>query len=321
MLDIIEQDTTLYEHRFRAMNTDVAAWIWSTQLQAEAQLGAVEDCFAAVEDNLSRFRPHSELSRLNAAAGKGPVPVSSQLFTLLSLALDHARASGGIFDPTVLNAMQRAGYDRSFEQVTAEGATTSSPVAKQDNGGWRRVVLDPRSHTVTLPADMGIDLGGIAKGWTVDQTALRLGAYGPALVDAGGDMRATASINGECWPVAVQDPFHPTKDLLVLRIANDAVATSSIGKRRWQRNGRTYHHLIDPRTQQPAETDLHSVTVLAPTTVEAEIAAKVALILGSADGVEYLKDRHLSAFLVDAHGGPIQVGSLPVDICPMRLRD
>lgn len=313
MLDAIQQDTTLYEHRFRAMNTDVAAWIWSSRLHAETQLTAVEDCFANVEDNLSRFRAHSELSRLNAAAGKGPVPVSSQLFTIISLALDYARAGGGIFDPTVLIAMQHAGYDRSFEQMPAKDETTLSPVALPHGGGWRRVVLDEEAHTVTLPRGMGIDLGGIAKGWTVDQTALRLGAFGPALVDAGGDIRVTASIDGEAWPIAVQDPFDPAQDLLVLRIIDGAVATSSIGKRRWQRSGHTYHHLIDPRTQQPAATDLHSVTVLASTTVDAEIAAKVALILGRVDGVKYLENRRLSAILVDADGRQHRIGPLPVD--------
>ena len=311
MLDAIQQDTTLYEHRFRAMNTDVAAWIWATRLQAQVQLETVEDTFNKVEAKLSRFRRQSELCRLNAAAGKGPIPVSFLLFNLLSLALDHAHASGGIFDPTVLNAINHAGYDRSFELIPAQDLRPLPSPAPADDGGWRRIVLDPRSKTITLPVGLGIDLGGIAKGWMVDQTALRLGVHGPALVDAGGDIRVTAPLEGEAWPVAVQDPFNLDRDLLVLRIEQGAVATSSVGGRRWQRNGRIYHHLIDPRTQQPAKTDLHTVTVLASTTVEAEIAAKVALILGRKDGGEYLEARRLAALLVDTDGRQHQIGPLP----------
>lgn len=291
----------LHTHRFRAMNTDVAAWLWSDSPLAGVRLRAVERFFAQVEAELSRFRPHSGLSRLNAAAGRGPQPVSPLLLEVLALALEAARASGGVFDPTVLHALQATGYDRSFEQIAADDSDTPHEPGIPARSGWQQVLLDAANGTVALPAGVGVDLGGIAKGWAVDQAARQLGQWGPALVDAGGDIRSIGA-PGEPWPVAVQDPFDERRDLAVVGLAGNAVATSSSGGRRWQRSGQTMHHLIDPRTGQPSRSDLHTVTVVAPTAVAAEVAAKVALLLGRQAGQQYLEGRQYAAWLVDHQG-------------------
>jgi thiamine biosynthesis lipoprotein len=281
----------LHEHRFRTMNTAVAAWLWTDSPLAGVRLAEVERCFAQVEAELSRFRPQSGLSRLNAAAGHGPQPISPMLEVVLVLALQAARASGGVFDPTVLNALHSAGYDRNFQQIEAGGA---SPQRRQQatasGSGWQQVLLDAAESTATLPAGLGIDLGGIAKGWAVDEAARQLSQWGPALVDAGGDIRS-AGAPGEPWPVAVQDPFDETRDLAVIPLIDSAVATSSIGGRRWQRDGQPMHHLIDPRTGQPSRSDLHTVTALAPTAAAAEVTAKVVLLLGRQEGQRYAHTR------------------------------
>ncbi len=289
----------LHEHRFRAMNTDVAVWLWSDVAPAALLLAQAEAVFAGAEAELSRFRPDSGLSRLNAAADGRPQPVSPLLVAVLAAALAAAAESHGLFDPTILAALRRAGYDRSFDLLAA--APDAGPPAEQPPAtpqGWRQVRLDVAAGTVQLPAGLGIDLGGIGKGWTVDQVAQELAPWGAALVDAGGDMRATAPPGGEPWPVAVQDPFDAGRDLLVLSLARGALATSSIGRRRWQRDGQPMHHLIDPRRGRPAASDLHTVTVLAPTAVEAEVAAKAALLLGRAAGRRYLAQRSLPGVLV-----------------------
>ncbi|MBX2999198.1 MAG: FAD:protein FMN transferase [Caldilineaceae bacterium] len=304
---------SLITHRFRAMNTDVAAWIGSTPPLTETPLRAVESLFVAVESTLSRFSPQSELSRLNAAAGKGPFAASPTLWTALALALDHAETSDGIFDPTLLKPLLQAGYNRSFEQLSAAETGDQRANVPACPDGWRRIHLDAMTRSIILPADLGIDLGGIAKGWAVDQAALALGQWGPALVDAGGDIRITAPLEGEAWPIAIQDPFDPMRDLLILGLKEGAVATSSTGKRRWQRNGRPQHHLIDPRSGKPVESDLHTVTVLAPTAVEAEVAAKVALILGRSAGTRYLQQQHFSALLITNNGKQVYIGQLPMD--------
>lgn len=307
----------LHEHHFRAMNTQVSAWMWLDGPLAAIWLNEAEAFFGEVEAELSRFRPDSGLSRLNAAAGAGPWPVSDTLRTVLQLALAAARESGGAFDPTVLPALRSAGYDRSFETLTTGAAPATTGVAAGTNTGavpgWRQVKLDGVRGPVELPAGVGIDLGGIAKGWTVDRTVEMLGAWGASLVDAGGDIRASAAPGGESWPIAIEDPFDNTCDLGVIRLAQGAVATSSVARRRWQREGQTMHHLIDPATGQPSRSDLLAVTVAASTTVEAEVAAKVALILGRSEGQAYLEARGLSGLFVGHDGRQHVVGNLMIE--------
>ena len=301
----------LHEHHFRAMNTSAGAWLWSDDLGAKLYLVEIEQFFARVEAELSRFRPNSGLNRLNAKAGAGPQPVSPLLEIVLAYALAAARTSRGIYNPAILPALRHAGYDRSFEQLVPDRET--KPYADDDfdfNLDWRQVALDPAAGAVTLPAGMALDLGGIGKGWTVDQSAEMLGMHGPALVDAGGDMRAVGAPNGEPWPIAVQDPFDEKKDLMILYLADQAVATSSIGGRRWQHNGHTMHHLIDPRTGRPSDSNLFAATVIAGTAMEAELAAKIAIILGLEAGADYLGRRGFSALLVTRAGARHTVGAL-----------
>ena len=302
----------LHEHRFRAMNTDVAAWLWSDDPGAAGHLAEVETFFGTVEAELSRFRPTSGLSRLNAHAGSGPQRVSRLLLTVLQEALAASEATGGLFDPTVLAALTAAGYDRSFEQVTDRPAAPALAASAANVQAWRQIRVDPTAGTVTRPAGLGIDLGGIAKGWTVDRAAERLAAYGPALVDAGGDIRASAPPGDQPWPIGVQDPFNPAADVVLLALAEGAVATSSVGGRRWRRGGQTMHHLIDPATGLPGRSDVHTATVLAPTAQQAEVAAKVALLLGRRAGTKRLAAAGLAGLLIGHDGETTMVGALPM---------
>ncbi len=300
----------LAEHRFRAMNTDVAAWLWAEPGPADVWLPEVEAFFGEVEAELSRFRPDSGLSRLNAAAGQGPQRVSPMLAEVVGLALEARAGTGGVFDPGVLPALQAAGYDQSFEMLPK---ATAAPLqgAADPSQTWPApgsIELNRPQRTVTLAEGVQIDLGGIAKGWTVDAAAALLGVWGAALVDAGGDIRATAAPGGEPWPVAVEDPFHPEADLAVARLDGGAIATSSVLRRRWTARTGTMHHLIDPRTGWPCESELVSVTVMAPTTVQAEVSAKAALILGRRDGRALLERKGLDALLVDENGRIETVG-------------
>lgn len=302
----------LVEHHFRAMNTDVGVWLWSTSPVAQIILHEVEEMFQEVETRLSRFRIDSELSRLNAQAGRGEVAISPLLQRVLSQALAAARSTQGIFDPTVLPLLRQAGYDRSFELLAQRNGGRDTPHAHQPLIGWQQVCLSEANRTASLPAGVAIDLGGIAKGWTVDRACEFLSGWGPALVDAGGDMRARGLPGGEAWPVGVQDPFQSDRNLLVLELADCAVATSTIGKRHWQCNGHTFHHLIDPRTGTSADSDLHSVTVLAPSAQDAEVAAKTALLLGSDQGAAWLRQQGHAAILIQRSGDRTEIGRLPM---------
>lgn len=292
------------------MNTDVGIWLWNPSRQVDRLMRHAMQRFEEAEAELSRFRPDSGLSRLNAAAGLGPQTVSPLLWTALNRAVEAARQTLGLFDPTVLDLLRAAGYDRSFELLDGS-SDTLGPSAKP-SCGWHQIRFYDSVGQVELPAGVGIDLGGIAKGWTVDRVAVSLATHGPVLVDAGGDIRAIGMPGGEPWPVAVQDPFDETRDCAVLALNGGAVATSSIGRRRWQRNGQTMHHLIDPRTGQPSDSDLHTVTVLADTAEEAEVSAKTVLMLGTQAGASWLKRRDLRGLLIDRRGREHSVGTLPI---------
>lgn len=303
----------LHEHHFRAMNTDVGVWVWSTDPEwtaiVRSALGWVEDFFGRVEAELSRFRSTSAVSRLNRAAGRGPQVVPPLLWTVLVSAIGAARDSRGIYDPTLLRIMERIGYDRSFETIARAGTSNvDSPVPGLRS--WRRVRLDSEARSVSLPADLALDLGGIAKGWAVDQAALALAPLGPVLVDAGGDLRVVGTVEGEPWPIGVEDPFKSERDRGVVRLCTGALATSSVGGRRWRRGDRTLHHVIDPRTGTSADSDLHSVTVHAPNAMTADVAAKVVLVLGRGPGSTYLLQRGLSALLTGIDGRETVVGDL-----------
>ncbi|HET7696637.1 MAG TPA: FAD:protein FMN transferase [Vicinamibacterales bacterium] len=295
------------------MNTGVGVWLCCADAKHGAAVAPAmrraEEFFHAVDAELSRFRPASALSELNRASGQGPRTVSPILWTVLVSALHAAHESGGIYDPTILRSLERIGYDRSFEAIRAAGPVEGDPAAAF--GSWRRVRLDSAARSVSLPGDLALDLGGIAKGWTVDQVALALAPLGPTLVDAGGDLRVAGRPDRDPWPIGVQDAFNPERDRAVVRLRDGALATSSVGGRRWQRGTRMLHHVIDPRTGTSAGSDLHSVTVRARTAMIADVAAKVTLVLGSVPGASYLRQRSLGAWLTTMDGRDIIVGEFP----------
>jgi thiamine biosynthesis lipoprotein len=138
-----------------------------------------------------------------------------------------------------------------------------------------------------LPEGSGLDLGGIGKGWAADRMAAIIRA--PCLVNAGGDVFAAGKPeHGDGWLVGVEDPFEPERDLLVLSVCDEGVATSSSLRRRWFDGQRWSHHLIDPRGGGPSTSDAVQVTVIAPSATLADYHAKVTLLLGMEAGLRYL---------------------------------
>ena len=337
----IEGDVEFRHIDFRAMGSGMRAVLAGrAHLQSHADdarrggpgadddaLAHVADWFAEWESHLSRFRGDSELARLNAAAGRRTA-VSEVLWGVLQAALGAARATNGLVTPTLLDAVERAGYDRSFEQLgngsTVAGRASDGPapdgiiaveriggrarpastVRADGQAGWRAIRTVDADRTVTLPAGVRLDLGGIAKGWAADEAARRLAVHGPALVDAGGDIAVSGPLpDGGRWPIAVGDPRAPDAHLTVLWLAGGGVATSGTDVKRWQRNGDWQHHIIDPRTGAPAVTDVLSATVVARSTRVAETAAKAVLLLGRRAGMAWIERQPaLAGILVGSDG-------------------
>lgn len=251
---------------FRAMGTDV-------ELLLDAESGEhVEDAFDAAEDEferleqvMSRFRDDSELSLLNRDGSVANA--SSDLARVVKLALEAREASGGLYDPTVLDAVVAAGYDRSFELVEPDADGT--PSSARCGGGLRvngsRIELDPGVH---------LDLGGIGKGYTVDRAAELLSGAGPCLVNAGGDIAA----RGGSWPIGVDGA-------VTIELSGGGLATSGRDRRHWRRSGRELHHLIDPSTGVPAASDLLRATAVGIDAAEAEVLAKWLFLAGESEAL------------------------------------
>ena len=272
---------------------------------------ATRALFDAWEHALSRFLPESELSRLNAQAGAS-VAVSPLLWDVLTTALQAARASDGRYDPTLLRQMLAIGYDRTFAEIRDGVPVAARPTRETQVGGdWRRIRLDPARRLVTLPEGAGLDFGGIAKGMAVDAALdhLRALQLTPALVNAGGDLAVAGQPPGQPdWPIAV-----PGRDRhWTIPLRHGAVATSTVMRRNWRQGEVARHHLIDPTTGEPARSDLLSVTVVAPRCRQAEVGAKVALLLGAEAGGRFLEEHGMAGLLIPATGDNyLATGSWP----------
>jgi FAD:protein FMN transferase len=268
---------------FRAMGCQMAAVLDADK--RAASLADVPAWFETWEQTFSRFRADSELSRLNQRAGQR-VRVSASLWEVVQLALVAARWTDGLFSPTILNALEAAGYDRTFDDIAA----AAQPVVAQPDGQWRAIQRQSLKRSIYLPPRARLDLGGIVKGWAADRAAKKLGVSGPALIDAGGDIAVSGPrADGSPWSIGILNPFQTDQPFETLKISQGGVATSGRDYRRWLRAGKWQHHLIDPRTGLPAQTDVLSVTVIAPTAFEAEIAAKVIAVSGSEQGLAWLE--------------------------------
>lgn len=295
---------------FRAMNSNIVLAAESEGLQAETGFLAARDFIETSERRFTRFSEQSELSSLNRSAGQW-FPVSPNLFDVIKEALFYFHKTGGLFDPSILPSLHHAGYVQSMDEIRQVGAPP--PPAGQrpvSTSTFASIELNETDSSIRLPADMQIDLGGIAKGWIAERAALLLSQYVPACaVSAGGDMFLIGYPEGQdFWEVGLEDPRDPRINISVLSVQAGAVATSSVVKRAWKQEGISRHHLIDPRTGEPADTPWLSVTVLAPHTAAAETFAK-AFLIANEDETQLLGEQNpeLTVLAVDQHGNLVNL--------------
>ncbi|HEX5949981.1 MAG TPA: FAD:protein FMN transferase [Actinomycetota bacterium] len=266
----------VHRHRFRAMGTyiEVLGSAAEDDRTFTRAVQRVERTFTREDGRCSRFRDDSELSAVNRRAGR-PTVLSPGLTSIVRQALAAAERTEGRFDPTVLDAVVAAGYDRDFDEVLSGARAELRPT--RPCGRWRQVVLE--DDVLLLPTGVGLDLGGIAKGWTVDLAIAEAldERLSWVVVNAGGDLRVDGDAPPQGVDVGVEDPQAPGMELLVLQLEAGAIASSSTTRRAW---GEGLHHLIDPSTGKPASTGILQATVWAPTCAEAEILAKDTLLRG-----------------------------------------
>ncbi len=277
---------------FFAMGCAMTVWSRAPDLSAVAAI------FESAENRFSRFRPNSELSRLNRQPNCW-VHVSVEMWDVIEIALRLSAETDGLFNPFLLTQLERAGYDRTFDALTDDRTCCGNAFSQNT----LPVELDHANRAVRLADHARLDLGGIVKGYTAQQAIQHLRQFGPCLIDAAGDLVAGNAPAGDLgWPVSVGVPFSQERDLLRMWLANRTLATSGIDRRRWQTNAGTKHHIIDPRTGDSAETDLRSVSVWMDDAGSAEAYATAAIVLGLEAAYDLLSERMIGAALVDQFG-------------------
>jgi FAD:protein FMN transferase len=273
----------------------------------------VEDFDAA----LSRFKPESELCRLNADP-RERVPASELLRRAIEAGIFAAERSGGLVDPTLVGEIEEAGYVSSRAGMDglplAEALADAPPRRPADprpEQRWQGFEIDDEAGEVVRPPGLRFDTGGTGKGLAADMVAAGLRGCSRFLVDCGGDIRiggADALVHP--YEVFVEHPITGGR-AHVLRLGSGGVATSGINVRIWRDGaGRYAHHLLDPATGEPAWTGLVGATALGDTALEAETLSKAALLSGSDRGREILGER--SGLLVHDSGRAELVGPLAV---------
>lgn len=277
-----------YVIHFRAMGCRVTVSL-ETDADGTAILQRVPEQLETLEASLSRFRPESELSRVNAHSGRW-VTVSPKLLHAALVSKQAARLTDGLCNPMILPALLAIGYNRSFEQLHGEIATADAPSIPD----WRLLDVDLEHQRIRLPEGAGLDLGGVAKGWAAEQIADSLAPYGACLVNLGGDIVT----RGRDWVIDVGEPGDDTENVLSICLHDAAIATSGIDYRRWQTDSGVKHHLIDPRTGAPAVTDVLSATVIHPKAHIAEAYAKAVLLMGSEAGLTWISQQWQGAAMI-----------------------
>lgn len=295
----------------RAIGTDVRVVVAEARALAVAQ-GTVDTVLERLDRVASRFRPDSEVARLNELAiGGGTFLLSPELREQVAAALAGARWSGGLVDPTVGGALCASGYDRDLAAVPWDDPRPPPP--SRPAPGWRAV----RLSGALLEVEPGIllDLGSTAKGLGADQAAAlaadRCGC--PVLVAFGGDL-SLAPGGDAAWPVLVEEAPEaaPPAAAQVVTVVEGGLATSSTTRRRWRRGGTVQHHLIDPATGSPVRGPYRTASVAAPSCLEANIAATAAVVAGP-EAVDLLERSGLPARLVDDAGRVRLLGGWPTE--------
>jgi FAD:protein FMN transferase len=283
----------------------------------DAARAAVEQELAVIDRACSRFRTDSELSGVNARAGRS-TQVSPLMIEALDVALRAAALTDGDVDPTVGVALELAGYDRDWRLLDPPGAQPEgAPVfTLRVRDGWQTIVLDRAARSLRMPAGVKLDLGASAKAWAADLAAAaahRAGGCG-TLISLGGDIATSGPAPDGGWRVRVTDDHRSDCSApgQTVSIRAGGLATSSTAVRRWSYAGRTMHHIIDPSTGVPVRDTWRTVSVAAASCTDANIAATATLVRAQA-GAVWLERQRLPARLVDWEGTITAVGDWPCE--------
>ncbi|SUD90557.1 FAD:protein FMN transferase [Psychrobacter phenylpyruvicus] len=290
----------------------------------------IEHTLRSWEQIFSRFEDSSELMRLNrlnqcSELDSQWITVSAELFEVLKLAVSFVDKTQGLVTPTLLQVLCNLGYSHSFEMLTTDLVSDQSPSAEhlQDATNIEFRLLKEGSPQLRLPRGMSLDLNGYVKGWAATKLAEKISWQHPwqmpCLVDMGGDIAIgepirDSSFTSPNWGIAIARPnaLNPEdesldqyqalgSDVAIVQINSGGIATSGQDYRRWKHHGQWQHHLINPQTQKSALSDVLSASIIADSTLEAEVWAKYCVLLGTSKAISWLNQNNLAGLIVDTN--------------------
>jgi len=282
------------------MGTAVRVELWHEDATAaRAAMSAVMAEMHRIDASMSPYKPDSELSRINREAAQKPVLISQEMFNLIVRSIDFSKLSGGAFDIT----FSSVGYLYDYREHVKP---TDAQIAKALPGiNYRHLQLDAKNRTIHFARPgTRIDLGGIAKGYAVDNSIAILKGRGikNAIVTAGGDSRLLGDRRGRPWNVGIRDPRRRGEVAAVLPLADVAISTSGDYERYFEEDGVRYHHIINPKTGKSA-TGVHSVTVIGPSGVTTEGLTKSVFVKGPKEGMRLIESlKGVDAIIIDDAG-------------------
>ncbi|MEN8179417.1 MAG: FAD:protein FMN transferase [Pseudomonadota bacterium] len=282
------------------MGTQVRVEHWHEDaVEGKAAIEAVLAEFRRIDRSMSPYREASELSLLNREAAKRPVSVSEELFRLLERSLEISELTNGAFDITFASVGHQYDYRKGIAPTDQK---LQQDLPKID---FRHILLNPADHSVTFKQPgVRIDLGGIAKGYAVDQgiKILQQRNITQALITAGGDSRLLGDRGGRPWHIGIRAPRDPQAMVAVLPLVNTAISTSGDYERYFEADGVRHHHIISPATGRSAR-EVQSVTIIGPDATLTDALSTSLFVMGPAAGLQLINTLpELEAVIIDRNG-------------------
>jgi thiamine biosynthesis lipoprotein len=282
------------------MGTSVRVELWHEDAAAaRSAMTAVMDEMHRIDRAMSPYKPESELSRINREAARKPVPISQEMVDLIARSIEFSKLSGGAFDITFSSVGYLYDYRKHIKPTDAQIAEALPGI------NYRHLQLDPARRTIHFArAGVRIDLGGIAKGYAVDNciAILKSRDITNAIVTAGGDSRILGDRRGRPWNIGIRDPRRGGEVVAVLPLENVAISTSGDYERYFEEDGVRYHHIINPKTGKSA-TGVRSVTIIGPDSITNEGLTKSVFVQGPKEGMRLIESlKGIDAIIIDDQG-------------------
>ena len=298
------------------MGTRITVELWSEDhAKGEAAIDAVLDEMRHIDESMSTYKASSEVSQVNARAADGPMKISKELFDLLVTARQYSEITEGAFDITYASV----GYLYDFRKHIKPDEKQIKTALPAVN--YQHVILDQQHQTVRFSQKgVRIDLGGIAKGYSVDRgiDVLKARGFDRAYVGAGGDSRIIGDRFGKPWMVGIRDPRKGEGEVITrIPLTDAAISTSGDYERYFEEDGVRYHHIIDPHTGHSA-SKVRSATIIGPIATRTDGLSKTAFVLGPDKAMEiYNRLDDIDAIIVRLDGSVIYSKGLePAKVAP-----